>query len=366
LETPIDDRGARSADKGTLMITVQDRIEIAASSLDRVLTLLYDQYREAATQRGLQFVEYQISPPVRLHDGPVTVWLRWQVADVDAWWAMRAQSGTPDVAQFWSIVDSLCFSRERQYLTGDAPTDLPGAVDISSFISSSAGYRETAQLRLKDSVDEAQRPEFETALRNAMAELPGLKVSSLSANYAPEYAAGHYTWDLLYADFDAAEHARQSAAWQITITDTLARYCAACHALRLGTISAGMRRHDLKNGIKRTAYFRLLPGTSADTAQRFERDLLEMPAQIPEILNWRLSRASSVSWDTADCAPWTYVWEQEFASLDDLLGPYMTHPHHWAHIDRWFDPESGIQAVDVQLSHAFSFLETSILHREMR
>ncbi|GAB5453362.1 MAG: hypothetical protein Hals2KO_36900 [Halioglobus sp.] len=348
------------------MITVQDRIEIAESSLDRVLTLFHEQYREAATQRGLQFVEYQISPPVRLHDGPVTVWLRWQVADVDTWWAMRAQSGTPGVAQFWSVVDSLCISRERQYLTGTSPEDLPSAVDISNLVCESAGYRETAQLLLQESADDTQRSDFETALRNATAELPGLKIASLSANYAPEYAAGHYTWDLLYADSDAAEHAHKSVAWQTFITDSLAQHCTACHALRLETISAGMRRHDLQNGIKRTAYFRLLPGTSADTAHRFERDLLEMPAHIPEILNWRLSRASTVPWDTADCAPWTYVWEQEFANLDDLLGPYMTHPHHWAHIDRWFDPESGAQAVDVQLSHAFSFLETSILQREMQ
>jgi hypothetical protein len=301
---------------------------------------------------------------VKLRDAPVTLWLRWQVADVGAWWAMRAQSGTPEVTQFWSAVDSLCISRERHYLTDSSPGDLPAAANINDFGIATGGYRETAQLLLRDSVDEAQRTEFETTLRNATADLPGLKVASLSANYAPEYAAGHYTWDLLYPDCDTAEQARLSPVWQTTITETLARYCIVCHALRLETISAGIRRHDLNNGIKRTAYFRLLPGTSNDTAQRFERDLLEMPAQIPEILNWRLSRANTVSWDTADCAPWTYAWEQEFESLDDLLGPYMTHPHHWAHIDRWFDPESGMQAVDVKLSHAFSFLEKSILHSE--
>ena len=87
-------------------------------------------------------------------------------------------------------------------------------------------------------------------------------------------------------------------------------------------------------------------------------------AQIPEILNWRLSRARVLPWDNAGVSPWTYVWEQEFASLDDLLGPYMMHPHHWAHIDRWFDLESGVQALDVNLSHAFCPVAQSILSAE--
>jgi hypothetical protein len=76
---------------------------------------------------------------------------------------------------------------------------------------------------------------------------------------------------------------------------------------------------------------------ATDQSSRFEADLLEMPAHIPQILNWRLSRALPLPWNSAKCAPWTYVWEQEFESLDDLLGPYMLHPDHWAYIDRWFD-----------------------------
>lgn len=348
------------------MITVQDQIEIAATKLEPLLALFKEQYQAPAALRGLEFIGYQVSPPVRLLDMPVTLWLRWQVVDVAAWWAMRAQSGNPDVTHFWSRVDALCVTRERHYLTASSPTDLPAPEDTANFITATGGYRETAQLLLHDSLDETQRSEFENSLRNAAAALPGLQLACLSANYAPEYAAGHYTWDILYPDGDTAEQACQSSAWQTTITDILTRYCSTCHALRLETVSAGVRRPDLNNGIKRTAYFRLLPGKSVDTAQRFERDLLEMPAQIPEILNWRLSRASTVSWDTAECAPWTYVWEQEFESLDGLLGPYMAHPHHWAHIDRWFDPESGAQAVDTNLSHAFSFLEKSILQCEMR
>ncbi|MDV6240320.1 antibiotic biosynthesis monooxygenase family protein [Rhodococcus opacus] len=49
--------------------------------------------------------------------------------------------------------------------------------------------------------------------------------------------------------------------------------------------------------------------------------------------------------ESAGSARWTHVWEQEYANLDGLLGPYMTHPYHWAHIDRWFGPERGPRIV---------------------
>ncbi|MCB1844642.1 MAG: hypothetical protein KDI09_16895, partial [Halioglobus sp.] len=94
------------------------------------------------------------------------------------------------------------------------------------------------------------------------------------------------------------------------------------------------------------------------------RDLLDMPLHIPEICNWRLSRASPAPWCRAEDAPWSYVWEQEFAHLEDLTGPYMINPHHWGHVDRWFDPESGVQAIDARLSHAFSPLGSSLLALE--
>jgi hypothetical protein len=346
------------------MIVVQDKIEIAGDRLDELLQLFHEEYMAPAALRGLQFMEQLISPPVKLMHAPNTLWLRWQVADAGTWWAMRAQSGTPAVSRFWEKVDALCMSRERIYLGDSAATDIPQAEDASAFFATTHGYRETAQLAINAGVNDARRGELEAALREAAAALPGLITAKLSANFAPEYAAGHYTFDLLYPDRATAEQARQSPAWQSIIEGTLARYCTTCHALCLETISVGVRRPTLANGIKRTAYFRLLPGTPNKTAERFEKDLLEMTGQIPEILNWRLSRASTLAWDTAACAPWTYVWEQEYASLDDLLGPYMAHPHHWAHIDRWFDPESGAQAVDVNLSHAFCFLDTSIIAME--
>lgn len=346
------------------MIVVQDRIELSGEQLGAVLALFREHYQPAAAQRGLQFVEMQVSPPLRLRDQPNTLWLRWQVADAGAWWAMRAQSGTPEVAAFWAEVDRHCHARERVYLLPTTDQALPGPEDVSAWTVRSRGHRETAQLALREGISDADRAALLEVLERAGHELPGVEASALGANMAPEYAAGDVTWDLLFADEAAAQAARNSAAWHEQVAPALDRHCRAVHALGMDTLGAGLRQPGLENGIKRTAFFRLLPGVDAETAQRFEADLLEMPAQIPQILNWRLSRARALPWQRSDEAPWTYVWEQEYASLDDLLGPYMIHPHHWAHIDRWFDPESGAQAVDVRLSHAFSPLAQSLITRE--
>jgi hypothetical protein len=344
-----------------VMIVVQDRIEVPGSELARLQWLFRDRYMPAAAERGLQFDEFLASPPVTVKEAPNTLWIRWHVADVGAWWAMRAQSGSPAVAAFWDEVDAFCTSRERTYLTADAIGNLPQPDDVSPFTVATRGYRETAQLALREGIKAGERAEFESILGRATVELPGVKIASLGANFAPEYAAGHYTWDLLFPDRTTADAAHRSDFWQFEVMAALDQYCMACHALNLDTVAAGVRRTALTSAIKRTAYFRLLPGTTPAQAQRFEQDLLEMPAQIPQILNWRLSRAGVLPWDSDSCDAWSYVWEQEFASLDDLLGPYIAHPHHWAHIDRWFDHESGVQAVDVQLSHAFCMNNSSIL-----
>ena len=344
------------------MVLIQDRITVASGKLNVVQQLFRDRYVEPAMKRGLTLLESHVSPPLLLANGAATLWLRWQVSDVGAWWAMRAQAGTPDVANFWQAVDELCEQRERIYLSDDVQQALQGPQDISACMINTRGHRETAQLALKKGLTAEDKAALVEQLQIARS-LDGLEAFSVSENLAPDYAAGHFTLDLLYSSEQVARNAIASSIWREQIAPVLVRYCETCHALALDTISAGLRSRGLSNSIKRTAFFRLLPGVAADIAERFENDLLEMPAQIPEILNWRLSRAAPADWNTND-QPWTYVWEQEFESLDDLLGPYMTNPHHWAHIDRWFDPESGVQAIDVNLSHAFSPLADSLITKE--
>ncbi|MBM68497.1 MAG: hypothetical protein CME43_03355 [Haliea sp.] len=342
------------------MITVQDEIVLQAQHLSAVEALFQTRYRKAAEARGMHFQSLQVSPPVAIAEAPVTLWLRWTITDPAAWWGMRAQSGTAEVAAFWAAVDKQSLSRRRTYLMKPdaAALTLPTA---GRSTATSRGYRETAQLQIREGGADA----LQQALSLWLPQLPGLASSELGNNLAPEYAAGHLTLDLLYPDAAAAARAQASDVWQCQILPELSRTCTAVHALALATVGAGLREPDLAGGIKRTAFFRLQSGRDTATAEAFERDLLAMPEHIHEIRNWRLSRAVPVEWQHAGCAPWTWVWEQEFRTVDDLLGPYMLHPHHWAHIDRWFDPESGAQAIDTALSHAFSPFGSSVLAREL-
>tara|TARA_R110000823_G_scaffold119998_14_gene244476 strand:- start:9671 stop:10729 length:1059 start_codon:yes stop_codon:yes gene_type:complete len=346
------------------VITVQDRIVVHAGDLALLRTLLRERYLPGAEARGLTLVGTGVSPPVLAANAPVTLWLRWQIADVGAWWAMRAQSGTPEVVAFWAEVDGFCLERERCYPCEPDALGAEQPVDESDAAVATRGYRETAQLALRDGLGAEQVTAFAEELQRAAQTLPGTEAVSLARNYAPEYAAGDFTLDLLYADDASAKAARQSAVWRDAIAPALDTHCAAVHALALDTIGAGLREPALSGSVKRTAFFRLLPGVGGETAVRFERDLLEMPLHIPEIRNWRLSRAIAADWCRVGEAPWSYVWEQEFADLNGLIGPYMVHPHHWGHIDRWFDPESGVQAIDARLSHAFSPLSSSLMSLE--
>ena len=97
---------------------------------------------------------------------------------------------------------------------------------------------------------------------------------------------------------------------------------------------------------------------SADPAlvEQFESETRAMPDYIRTIGASQLSRVQ----DSAGSARWTHVWEQEYADLDGLSGPYMTHPYHWAHVDRWFDPERGPRIV-TRLCHSFCAIDGAII-----
>lgn len=343
------------------MITLQDRIDVPAQRLSELRALLHRHYLPQALSRGMTLVDEGVSPPLMSLRAPVSVWLRWTLPDLGAWWAMRAGAGEPGVAAFWAEVDAIATQRERIVLSGDET--LPEPEDVRSLACTPVGWRETAQLYLPDDPDASTHGLLAALLGEAQSELQGLVATSLEPNLATDHGGGHYTWDLLYRDRDVARQARAGRWWREELLPGLDRHCRARSALGLHALGAGARDPQLTGGVKRTALFRLLPGIEAGLRERFERDLLDMPAFISAIRNWRLSRAEALDWDMDTVSPWTYVWEQEFADLDGLTGPYMVHPHHWAHVDRWFDPESGIQVVDTALCHAFSPLPEAIITR---
>jgi len=313
-------------------IVVQDRFEVAAAHLPELRRLIADDYRPAAATRGLTYVEEHVSPPLPLDDQPVTLWVRWTLPDAGGFWAARAQTHDPSVGAFWAAVEALGASRKRRYLVGpDAMT--PAPEDLAPYAVTPALWRETAQLYLPPDAGPEQLDALARVLAKA-ADLPGIHTAALSANFLADLGAGHFTWDLVYPDRPTAEAARASALWREDILPALDAHCAARSALGLETIGAGARDPELTGGVKRTALFRVLPGVPDAVVDRFAQDTLAMPAHIPAIRNWRLSRAVPLDWDATAAQPWTFVWEQEYVDLDGLNVDYMVHPHHWAHVDR--------------------------------
>jgi hypothetical protein len=103
------------------------------------------------------------------------------------------------------------------------------------------------------------------------------------------------------------------------------------------------------SGVYRVLLMSVKPAATPAQIERFECDLLAMPRYIASIRAWRLGRVR----EAAGARRWTHVWEQEYADVAGLSGPYMLHPYHWAVVDRWFDPESTDWIVDPWLCHSF-------------
>ncbi|WP_430331273.1 Dabb family protein [Rhodococcus sp. ACT016] len=108
--------------------------------------------------------------------------------------------------------------------------------------------------------------------------------------------------------------------------------------------------------VYRTLLVAVDPSSDPEHVRQFEAETAAMPLYIRSIGASQFARVR----DTTGTAAWTHVWEQEYSSLDGLTGPYMTHPYHWAHVDRWFDPERDRKIVTA-LCHGFVAIEEPFL-----
>ncbi|WP_423381240.1 Dabb family protein [Burkholderia sp. LMG 32019] len=187
---------------------------------------------------------------------------------------------------------------------------------------------------------------IERALHEAAHALVGAKRVALARNLDGSWGAGDYTLDVLRDDSAADGEADFAALAQLPGIVRIDG--AVCRA-----IGGGLREPALRNGVWRTLMLRVRPQAGAAQVAALERELLRMPAFMPGIRNWRLSRIATPG-------AWTHVWQQEFAHVGDLLGEYLMHPYHWGWVDRRFDAESPDWTVDV-ISHAFCPLASSLL-----
>jgi hypothetical protein len=118
-----------------------------------------------------------------------------------------------------------------------------------------------------------------------------------------------------------------------------------------------LTRSDMHDAVYRALIVAVEPSASPQQAQQWLAEIRRMPAYIPEIVNAATGNVIRSRGERR----WTHVWEQEFASVADLRGPYMTNPYHWAFIDRWFDPEMPDRIIDTRLCHSASTSSRSVI-----
>ncbi|TAM63305.1 Dabb family protein [Mycobacterium sp.] len=125
----------------------------------------------------------------------------------------------------------------------------------------------------------------------------------------------------------------------------------------VGYAGTPVRRGEKPGTVYRALLLRVQPGTPGHTVTRFERELSAMPRYLPTIRAWQLSRVAAA---VGTCS-WTHVFEQEFADVDALMGPYLMHPIHWAVVDRWFDPETTDVIIRDRVCHSFCAIADPVL-----
>lgn len=337
------------------MIGILDQIDVHPDNINALLSLIETQYLPGAINRGMSLRSTWISPPVALTNATNSLWVMWEVPDVGAWWNMRFQSGAdPSVASYWKAVDELCVSRQRHYLGDGQPTNIAQPYDSSvTRISRSNGVRQTSQYFLRKGVSPDNVDAWTTAIRNLPQHIPGLKKIFLGRNLEGSFHAGDLTADAHFTDSDALHSAQSHSYWKEVVEPLHEQVVEQTQSLELRLISGGLREPDIGPSIKRTAYFRVLPGAERASIAAWEKDLLDMPCYMRGMTNWSLSKAAHDDH--------LYAWEQEYVNLGDLQGEYMVHPHHWAHVDTWFDPEFSRRIVDTDICHAFCESKDSIL-----
>jgi hypothetical protein len=249
----------------------------------------------------------------------------------------------------------LCECRARHTLVDGKPDQpLPAAQNIDRFRTTTVlGARETTQYFLREQAIPEQIADWESALQSLPGHIQGLSSVLIKPNLEGSFCAGNFTFDAQFENSAALHEARQSDYWRNVVSPLHKSIVEREERVELQLVSGGLRQARIENPIKRTAYFRVIAGVDEGAVEAWVADLLDMPAYMPGIVNWALSRSA------ADDS--LYVWEQEYRALEDLQGEYMVHPHHWAHVDSWFDPEFSKRIVDTHIVHAFCQADTSML-----
>ena len=120
---------------------------------------------------------------------------------------------------------------------------------------------------------------------------------------------------------------------------------------------SGSKPGGLNKGAYRTLFLSVNQAPNEAAVAKFDAETYMMGVYIHTIKNWQVSRVK----EAGGSRPWTHVWEQEYEDISGLHGAYMLHPHHWGHIDRWYDPECTDYMIDTFLCHTFCNFDGSMI-----
>jgi hypothetical protein len=195
------------------------------------------------------------------------------------------------------------------------------------------------------------------AVRGAAGELGALVIDAALNAHATR--GGKVLLLAAFSDDDAFEAARHHPYVQGVVRPLLDHYAESVESVHYTQGLVTLQDPEITEYVQRTLLIRVDPRIDPARVHDFESDLADMPRYIDAIVNSSLSRIDDVHRPHGQ--PWTHVWEQEFASMEDFSGPYMLHAYHWAFVDTWFDPQNPNQIVDTTPIHAACHLQRSIL-----
>ena len=212
--------------------------------------------------------------------------------------------------------------------------------------------------KLITAAEGADRSKLEAAL-NSAAKAAGVVRAMLNPTYPNVYNGGDYIWHLQFND-EAAYRAWQADAAGGKAIDAViadpAQVRLAESAFYEGGRS-GSKPGGLNKGAYRTLFLSANTAPNEAAVKKFDDETYMMGVYIHTIKNWQVSRVK----EAGGSRPWTHVWEQEYEDISGLHGAYMLHPHHWGHIDRWYDPECTDYMIDTFLCHTFCNFDGSMI-----
>jgi len=212
--------------------------------------------------------------------------------------------------------------------------------------------------KLITAAEGADRSKLEAAL-NGTAKAKGVVRSMLNPTLPNVYNGGDYIWHLQFND-EAAYNAWKAdpeggKAADAVIADKNQVKLAESAAYEGGR--SGSKPDAPAKGCYRTLFLSANQAPNEAAIEKFDRETYMMGVYIHTIKNWQVSRVKEAS----GSRPWTHIWVQEYEDLSGLLGAYMLHPHHWGHIDRWYDPECTDYMIDTYLCHTFCNFDGSMI-----